>query len=225
MVSRAEKNDKLLKSLARNLHNSTFPEDSVLVARPTDAELYGYVDKLAEDYSWREDILRDEIRLHIFKNGQEGLVQQSAYNILRWLRQKKYIHFINADEDGWILINIPKEDNLNYLLTTLRPQIVPARIVYSPSNNMLIFNGKKHRMHEGSNTRKIFHLLATHANERITKAQVWRSINQRNLSKRENNTFSSLIKRVRTSVGATNQEIYLKDTVVLNAKITISDRE
>jgi hypothetical protein len=223
MVSRAEKNDKWLKSQAKKLHDSTFPEDTLAIVRPTDADLYSYVDKFTEDYSWREDILKDEILLHVFNCEEQDSIQLGNYNILRWLREKKYIQFSNADENGWILINNVKDDELNKLLGTLHPEIIPADITYSAYDRVVIFNGKRHKMHEGSDSHKIFHLLATHPNERISKARVWRAINQRSSTKRQDNNFSSLIKRVRTSVGATKQEISLKDTVVLNATVKITD--
>ncbi len=222
MVSRAEKNDKWLESEHKKLHNSTFPEDTTPFGRPTDVALHTFLDKFLEDYSWREDIFRDEIEVSVFNDGKRELSQQYKYDILRWLRKESYIHFTNVQDSGSVLVGSVKDIELYELLATLHPKIIPADIVYSPSTKIVIFNGKRHRMQQGD-TYKIFHLLATNPNERITKAQIWRSINKRQTIKREVGSFSSLIARVRTSVGASNDEILLKDEVTLNGQVKISD--
>lgn len=222
MVSRAEKNDKRLENKEKKLHDSIFPEDAMPISKPTDVALYTFLDKFLEDYSWREDILREEIELPVFDSEKRELTQQNKYDILRWLRKGSYIYFTNAQDDGSVLVSNVKDNELHDLLASLHPEITPANIAYSPSTKVVIFNGKKHHMQHGD-TYKIFHLLATHPNERITKAQIWRSINKRYTNKREINTFSSLIARVRESVGASNEEIFLKDKVTLHARVIISD--
>ena len=223
MVSRAEKNDKWLKSRAKKLHDSTFPEDTLAIVRPTDADLYSYVDKFTEDYSWREDILRSEMSLQIFSSEIHQPHESRIYDILRWLRKEKFLHFTNVDDDGWLLVSGVDDLALNELLGTLKPTIVPANIQYSPSTSTVTFNGVSHKMHKNGDTHKILHYLATRPNERISKERIWRCINKRVASKRDRNAFSSLINRVRTSVGASDKEILLDNTVTLNATVQIID--
>lgn len=222
MTSQDEKRGKWLKNEAKKFHDANFPEDTAPVVRPTDADLFTFLDKFLEDYSWREDILRSEILLHIFERDRYEPSQLHKYDILRWLRDKSFLSFTNTDDDGFLLITNVEEMQLHELVGALHPKIKPAVIEYSPATRVVIFNGKKHRMHASDN-HKIFHLLATHPNERISKEKVWRSIGFRHTRKRDIDDFSKLVARVRTTVGASVEEIMLKDNVTLNATVKITD--
>ena len=145
------------------------------------------------------------------------------YNILRWLRKEQLLHFATPDDDGWLLVTGVNDIALNELLGSLNPEIVPANIKYSPSTGIVVLNGIRHKMHVNRETHKIFHYLATHPNERISKERIWRCINKRVNSKRDKNSYSSLINRVRTSVGASEKEIFLDNTVTLHAIVEIID--
>lgn len=223
MVSRSEKSRKKLQDISIQFHNSVFPEDSTQIFRPTDIELYNFVDDFTEKYSWREDILRSEMSLQIFSSEIHQPHESRIYDILRWLRKEKFLHFTNVDDDGWLLVSGVDDLALNESLGTLNPTIVPANIQYSPSTSTVTFNGVSHKMHKNGDTHKILHYLATHPNERISKERIWRCINKRVASKRDRNAFSSLINRVRTSVGASDKEILLDNTVTLNATVQIID--
>lgn len=223
MVSRSEKSQKRLDKIRTQFHTSVHPEDDTPFFRPTDAELYDFVDNFTEKYSWREDIFRDEIDVKVFSGDNHKLAGQAGYDVLRWLRKEKFLHFTTVDDDGWLLVSDVDDIALNQLLGTLNPAIKPAEIEYSPSTSIVIFNGVRHSMHSNGESHKIFRYLAMHPNERISKERIWRCINKRVTSKRERNSFSSLIARVRNSVGASDKEILLDNTVTLNATVKIID--
>lgn len=223
MVSRSEKSRNKLKEIHTQFHNSVFSEDNAPFFRPPDVVLYNFVDNFTEKYSWREDILRNEINVEVFSGDSHKLAELVDYDILRWLRKERFLHFTNVDDDGWLLISDVDDIALNEFLNSLNPEIIPASIEYSPPTGVVTFNGVSHKMHVNGDTHKIFRYLAAHPNERISKERIWRCINKRVTSKRNVNSFSSLINRVRTSVGANDKEILLSNTVTLNAIVKIID--
>lgn len=217
-----------LKTLKKQREiENLLPEDAVPLTRPTDRDLYNFLEQFTDDYSWREDILSDKMNVNVFEYDTANdsytvsETEQEKYNIFRWLRDKKYLQFDN-NQDGTITVFRVNEDSLYKLMNELHPDIQPATVTYSPSSKIVIFNGKQVGMYTGE-SHTIFHLLASRPNERISKEAIWRAIGKRAKLKREKDKFSILIDRVRTSVGANKKEINLKGSVTLHANVKIID--
>lgn len=206
-----------------NFHSSNFPEDSDRILRPTDVALHAFLDKFLDGYSWREDITRGQISLRVFnmKEGPATTGERELYNLLRWLRSKKYLSFHNVDDSGFLEIYDVDESALEALLDDLHPEIKPATIIYFPVERVVIYNGVKHKMR--NRNLKLFDLLARNPNERISKEKVWRAIGFRASTKRERDRFSKIINDTRITLGATTSEIMLQDSVTLHAHVEISD--
>ncbi len=227
MVTKQEKFRKFLENEIYKLHQDAYPEDASIVTRPPDSVLYKFLDTFLEKYSWREDIFGTRMNIRVFDedstNGSYVITKerQQYYDILRWLNNEKYLLLTNLG-DGFVAVHDVKEQELNRLTDSLQPDIIPAHIIYNPSTKVVIFNGVRHTLQQGKNL-SIFHLLATNPNKRLSKESVWRVIGFRSTRKRDTSDFSKIVANVRTSVGASLEEIQLDGTVTLHANVEITE--
>ncbi len=227
-MKRSEKQDRLLKKLGADFHIRSFPEDGTTFFRPPDVVLHTFLLKFLDDYSWREDMPQNHIRLHIFERDEfspetpkPAINEQEQYDLLRWLRLNKYLTFSNADGDGFVDIHDVDDLALENILDGLSPEIKPAKVTYVPSDRVVIYNGLRHKM-RGRNL-KIFDLLARNPNDRISKEKIWRTAGIRAVSKRDYAAFSKMINDVRITLKASGDEIKLDGSVTLHAYVEIID--
>lgn len=218
---------KWLDQKSDELHQYEYPEDAHGFKRPTDTDLAAFIDKFVDSYNWREDIHGDKMHLSVFRHdelwGTYVLTPkgQKKYDIIRWLHKNKYFSYIN-NHDGTVTVYAVDRDRLDDLEMGLHPEIIPAKVSYSPATNLVVFNGRRKQMQTGKNL-KIFQYLVERPNERISKTEIWRLIGNRTSLKGATAEFSRVIANVRTSVGATREEIKLEGTVTLHAQVTLID--
>ncbi len=227
MTSRYQRKQELLNLRAQKMRDDANIEDRLNFQRPTDSTLYKFLDTFLENYSWREDIFSDSINLSVFESNDTSdsykitEESQNLYDTLRWLSSNKYL-FLANNHDGTVTLNNVNDEELYELMAGLKPHISPAIVIYNPTTKEVWFNGRKHKLQRGKNL-KIFHLLATNQNERLSKEAVWRSIGFRKTKKRDTSDFSKLVANVRTSVDASLEEIQLAETLTLHADVKIID--
>ncbi len=227
MDSRQREFQKWIDKEEKALHFTGYPEDAVEFKRPTDVDLYNFLDKFIDNYSWREDIFGDRMDINIFnydyRQDKYEITEagQRKYDIIRWLNQARYLSYVN-NQNGTVTVHAVKESELDEFITTLCPEIAPATITFSASTKAVVFNGNKKQMQAGK-IFKIFQYLAERPNERIPKTDIWRLTGRRDSYKGSKSDLSRNIGNVRTSLGATTDEIQLREFVTLHANVARTD--